>query len=89
MEEIKIWAIEDTSEVVPLEPKGQVDTEFLLEETLVKNSQLLIPGLRLVGRQTPTEGGALDLLGVDEDGKLVVFELKRGTLSRDAVAANP
>ena len=86
MEEIKIWAIEDTSEVVPLEPKGQVDTEFLLEETLVKNPQLLIPGLRLVGRQTPTEGGALDLLGVDEDGKLVVFELKRGTLSRDAVA---
>ena len=86
MEEIKIWAIEDTSEVVPLEPKGQVDTESLLEETLVKNPQLLIPGLRLVGRQTPTGGGVLDLLGVDEDGKLVVFELKRGTLSRDAVA---
>ena len=86
MEEIKIWAIEDPSEVVPLTPKGQVDTEALLEETLVKNPQLLIPGLRLVGRQTPTAGGALDLLGVDEDGKLVVFELKRGTLSRDAVA---
>ena len=86
MEEIKIWAIEDTPEVVPLEPKGQVDTESLLEETLVKNPQLLIPGLRLIGRQTPMGGGALDLLGVDEDGKLVVFELKRGTLSRDAVA---
>ena len=43
-------------------------------------------GLTLVGRQTPTEGGPLDLLGVDADGRLVVFELKRGTLSRDAVA---
>ena len=43
-------------------------------------------GLTLVGRQTPTEGGPLDLLGVDEDGRLVVYELKRGTLSRDAVA---
>ena len=42
--------------------------------------------LTLVGRQTPTEGGPLDLLGVDGDGKLVVFELKRGTLLRDAVA---
>ena len=45
-----------------------------------------MPGLTLVGRQTPTEGGPLDLLGVDSDGKLAVFELKRGTLSRDAVA---
>ena len=51
-----------------------------------REPDLLIPGLRLVGRQTPTEGGPLDLLGVDEDGRLVVFELKRGTLSRDAVA---
>ena len=42
-------------------------------------------GLRLVGRQTPTVGGPLDLLGVDQDGRLVVFELKKGTLARDAV----
>ncbi len=43
-------------------------------------------GVTLVGRQTPTDGGPLDLLGVDDKGRLVVFELKRGTLSRDAVA---
>ena len=47
---------------------------------------MLMPGLKLVGRQTPTEGGPLDLLGVDEDGRLVVFELKREMLSREAVA---
>ena len=86
MDEVKIWAIDDDSKVVPLASKGRTDTESLLEETLVKNPELLIPGLTLVGRQTPTEGGPLDLLGVDEDGRLVVFELKRGTLSRDAVA---
>ena len=50
------------------------------------SSRLCKHPLRLVGRQTPTEGGQLDLLGVDQYGKLVVFELKRGTLSRDAVA---
>ncbi len=61
-------------------------SESLLEKTLVAHPELLMPGLRLVGRQTPTEGGPLDLLGVDEEGRLVVFELKRGTLSRDAVA---
>ena len=58
----------------------------MLEETLVANPNLLIDGLTLVGRQTPTDGGPLDLLGVDGDGRLAVFELKRGTLSRDAVA---
>ena len=33
-----------------------------------------------------TGGGYLDLLAVDGDGRLVVYELKRGTLSRVAVA---
>ena len=86
MDEVKIWALDGDSKVTPLASRDQTDTESLLEETLVRNPDLLIPGLRLVGRQTPTDGGPLDLLGVDEDGRLVVFELKRGTLSRDAVA---
>lgn len=86
MDEVKIWALDGDSKVTPLASRDQTDTESLLEETLVRNPDLLIPGLRLVGRQTPTDGGSLDLLGVDEDGRLVVFELKRGTLSRDAVA---
>ena len=86
MDEVKIWSVDGESNVEPLANKGQTDTESLLEETLVRNPDMLIPGLRLVGRQTPTKGGPLDLLGVDEDGRLVVFELKRGTLSRDAVA---
>ena len=86
MDEVKIWSVDEDSNVEPLASKGQTETEQLLEDTLVKNPDLLIPGLRLVGRQTPTAGGPLDLLGVDEGGKLVVFELKRGTLSRDAVA---
>ena len=86
MDEVKIWAIEDSSEAVQLESKGEMDTEALLEETLVKNPGLLMPDLKLVGRQTPTEGGPLDLLGVDRNGRLVVFELKPGALYRDAVA---
>ena len=86
MDEVRIWAVGGDSSVAPLQRKDQTDTEALLEDILVRNPQLLIPGLRLVGRQTPTEGGPLDLLGVDGDGRLVVFELKRGTLSRDAVA---
>lgn len=86
MEDIEIWAFEDASTIAPLEKAQQMKSEELLEETFVKNPNLLMRGLRLVGRQTPAAGGQLDLLGVDSAGRLIVFELKRGTLSRDAVA---
>ena len=63
-----------------------MEKERSLEDVLVRNPDMLMPGLLLVGRQTPIDGGVLDLLGVDKDGRLVVFELKREKLSRDAVA---
>ena len=83
MDEVKIWAIE-SSGVVELASAEKAETEKILEDTLVSNPNLLMEGLTLIGRQTPTQGGPLDLLGVDEEGRLIVFELKRGTLSRDA-----
>jgi hypothetical protein len=85
MEDIKLWEL-DGSEAKPLDSNNRLESELLLENTLVENPGLLMEDLTLVGRQTPTEGGPLDLLGIDGDGRLVVFELKRGTLSRDAVA---
>ena len=85
MEDIKLWEL-DGSKANPLSSNIQLESEQLLEDTLVANPNLLLDGLTLVGRQMPTEGGPLDLLGVDGDGRLVVFELKRGTLSREAVA---
>lgn len=90
MEEIRLWSLELDSDkqpsAVPVESVRQLDAERLLEDILTDHPDLLLPGLSLVGRQTPTAGGWLDLLGVDSDGRLVVFELKRGTLARDAVA---
>ena len=86
-DEIKIWAIDRTSkDVEPIQPTDWTETEGSLEDVLVKNPSMLMPGLTLVGRQTPTESGYLDLLGVDENGKLIVFELKREKLTRKAVA---
>ena len=85
MEDIQIWSI-DGKQAAQLETSNRMESEHLLEETLVNNPGLLLEDLTLVGRQTPTEGGPLDLIGIDGDGRLVVFELKRGTLSRDAVA---
>lgn len=84
MEEIKIWAL-DGAEAAELSTASQMESEFRLEETLVNNPKLMMEDLTLVGRQTPTDGGPLDLLGIDGSGRLVVFELKRGALYRDAV----
>ena len=85
MDEIKLWAL-NGERASRVQPSSAMDSELRLEEILVKNPEMLIPDLTLVGRQTATEGGPLDLLGVDSDGRLVLFELKRGSLSRDAVA---
>ena len=85
LEEVKIWVTDGAGGATQLDIAQQADSERLLEDMLVKHPDMLEPGLSLVGRQTPTEGGPLDLLGVDKDGRLVVFELKRGTLSREAV----
>ena len=85
--DFRIWEIDDSSKAAsPLKSTDRMETEESLEEVLVQNPDVLMPHLTIVGRQTPTDSGALDLLGVDADGKLVVFELKRGTLTREAVA---
>ena len=88
MEELKIWTVDgnDSMKVSGLETTGEMETENLLEDILTKNPNMLEIGLDLVGRQVDTKSGPLDLLGVDSEGRLVVFELKRGRLNRDAVA---
>ncbi len=83
-DELKVWALGDGAEVDVVE-SVTVGLGDRLEETLVRRPEMIEPGLYLVGRQTPTEGGPLDLLGVDKDGRLVVFELKRERLTREAV----
>lgn len=90
MIKVKLWALDKNvnGQMIPvaLQEVDKTETENHLENILVSNPELLMKGLKLIGRQTPTEGGPLDLLGVDQDGNLIVFELKRGTLSREAVA---
>ncbi|MDE0373249.1 MAG: endonuclease NucS [Rhodospirillales bacterium] len=86
-DELGIWEVDETTkEARRLEETDRAEAEALLEDAFVRKPSLLMRGLKLVGRQMPTSSGKLDLLGVDSEGRLVVFELKRGTLTREAVA---
>lgn len=67
-------------------PDDLFPTERHLEDALVANPDILIEGLWLVGRQIPTDAGRIDLLGIDPDGALILFELKLGKLSRGSVS---
>ena len=89
MKKIQLWSVDRTDgklSATAVESIDNTKTEQDLEELLVASPDLLMDGLTLIGRQVSTDGGPLDLLGIDADGRLVVFELKRGTLTRDAVA---
>jgi hypothetical protein len=88
MKRIQIWRVDggDRPAAVPLDAIRNSETERMLEELLVRSPNLLQRQLQLIGRQVATAGGPLDLLGVDDEGRLVIFELKRGVLTRDAVA---
>ena len=89
MKKIQLWSVDRTEgklSATAVESVDNTKTEQDLEELLVASPDLLMDGLALIGRQVSTDGGPLDLLGIDADGRLVVFELKRGTLTRDAVA---
>ena len=89
MKKIQLWSVDRTEgklSATAVESVDNTKTEQDLEELFVASPDLLMDGLTLIGRQVSTDGGPLDLLGIDADGRLVVFELKRGTLTRDAVA---
>ena len=85
--DIGIWTINQKSGAGrKVDLADGIETEKMLEDVLVANPNMLMGGLTLVGRQIPVGTGAVDLLGIDEEGRLVVFELKRGKLTRAAVA---
>jgi len=51
-------------------------TEQELEDLLFNSPDLMEPEMKMLSRQHPTDSGPLDLVGFDEDGTLVVCELK-------------
>ena len=92
MKRIQLWLVSKdgtAGSAVPVDEVVNTETEQLLEDMLVASPELLEPGLKLIGRQVPTDSGPMDLLGVDTDGRLTVFraqardtDARCGSLSR-------
>src|SRR5580693_5438226 len=83
--EVHLWRIESEVQLVAV-PLGKLDLEERLESWLARDISVLDPDLLVIGRQVPTEGGPLDLLCIDEQGDLVIVELKRGKTPREITA---
>ena len=86
--EIKIWQIRDGT-LNPVKSsliESKLKEREHLEQWIRSNPEILGNDIVLIGEQVPTDSGPLDFLGIDSNGNLIVVELKRDSLPREALA---
>ncbi len=82
---IRLWKIEDAGlrEV----SKSKLDLEERLEDWIETDISIISSQLLVIGRQVETSyGGYIDILCIDENGDLVIIELKRDKTPREITA---
>ncbi len=86
--EIKTWQIVDGKlQPISTDLQAQGRTEpYDLEPWIESNPFILGPDIAVIGRQVRTKSGPMDLLGIDKTGNLVIIEIKRDKLPREALA---
>lgn len=86
--EIKTWEIIE-GKLQPisstLAENGRKETEHL-EEWIKTKTDILGNDILIIGQQVYTKSGPLDFLGIDNNGNLVIVELKRDKLARVVLA---
>jgi len=65
---------------------GKLQLEKHLEDWIEADPDLIQVGLTVIARQLVVAGGKIDLLALDPSGRLVIVEVKRGTLYRETIA---
>jgi RecB family endonuclease NucS len=86
--EVKLWQIvEGKLQSVNTSLKKEGKTEpYDLEPWIASNPEIIGPNIVIIGKQVQTKSGALDLLGIDKSGNLIVIEIKRDKLPREVIA---
>lgn len=84
---IKIWQIVE-NELIPINKtmKEGGRTEVIdLENWIRETPEILGEELLIIGEQIDTKNGPLDFLAIDKNGNLVIIELKRDEVPREAL----
>jgi hypothetical protein len=94
--EIKVWQIikETLQPQIINETLQPIETSMVEEKRLEKDlenwikthPEILGENILIIGEQVSTSGGVIDFLGIDASGDLIIIELKRDKLGRDALA---
>ena len=84
MNNLAAWIVENgqAKKVLVSSFNYEKDLEIILE----KDPSLISPDFKIIGRQVKISSGYIDLLGLDQQGQFTVVEIKKGLLSRDAIA---
>lgn len=86
--EIKTWQIVNgkLNVVNSTLPENNRKEREDLERWIKSNPEILGEDIAVIGEQVQTKSGSLDFLGIDNIGNLVIVELKRDLLPREALA---
>lgn len=83
MKKISAWIVQDKK---PLKlQSGRIELERHLEDWIENDPSMIQGGLVIVSRQLVLDGGRLDLLAIDPQGRWVVIELKAGLLDKEVI----
>jgi hypothetical protein len=85
--EIKVWQIiNETLEPIETSMAEEKRLEKDLENWIKTHPEILGENIIIIGEQVSTSAGVIDFLGIDASGDLIIIELKRDKLGRDALA---